>query len=395
MTIEISIDELQVGHFVISIAEQSGHYHLTEQGLIKSNAVINNLRVKGITRIQVDLSQSKFPSAIPSSKSQQATDDLPLIESPMLAEVKSAKRLFKRSKNIAEKVYQDVSAGRKLDVMPVIDITNNTIDTIFTNPDALACVINIRRKDDYLLEHSVAVSVLMTLFCRYLQIDRATTEQLAIGAFLHDVGKIMIPEHILHKPGKLTEAEFTVMKTHVNHSINIIKQTDGISAISLEVATLHHEKLNGTGYPFAVPGEEISRFGRMITICDIFDALTANRVYKEGFSHVKSFSILRQLAQDNQLDTQLVDQFIKCMGVYPVGSLVQLGSNKLAIVESRNDHDPVNPQVRTFYRSDRNSYERIEDIDLATNDDFIEKEVRADDFDLDMNQIIEFILMEG
>jgi HD-GYP domain-containing protein (c-di-GMP phosphodiesterase class II) len=185
------------------------------------------------------------------------------------------------------------------------------------------------------------------------------------------------------------------MKSHVNHSIKIIESTPGISELSLEVATLHHEKLDGKGYPFNVPKEKITKYGRMIAICDIFDALTANRCYKDGYSHLKSFSILRSLAQKNHLDERLVDLFIKCMGVYPVGSLVELSSNKLAIVESRNDGDPTNPKVRSFYNALDGRYVMAEDIDLSSDEDFIVKGVRADDFDLDMNKIIEFLLMEG
>ncbi|MBA6364675.1 HD-GYP domain-containing protein, partial [Colwellia sp. BRX8-8] len=278
---------------------------------------------------------------------------------------------------------------------PVIEITNKTIDTVFKNADALACVINIRKKDEYLLEHSVSVSVLMTIFARFLKIDKKIIQLLSVGAFLHDVGKINIPDSILNKPGKLTEAEFTIMKSHVNHSIKIIESTPGISELSLEVAALHHEKLDGTGYPYNIPKEKITKYGRMIAICDIFDALTANRCYKEGYSHIKAFSILRSLAQKEHLDQRLVDLFIKCMGIYPVGSLVELSSNKLAIVESRNDGDPINPNVRSFYNSLDGRYVMAEDINLSDNEDFIVRGVRADDFDLDMNKIIEFLLMEG
>ena len=185
------------------------------------------------------------------------------------------------------------------------------------------------------------------------------------------------------------------MKTHVNHSIEIIARTPNISEISLEVAALHHEKLNGTGYPYQVKQEEISQYGRMITICDIFDALTADRVYKEGYTHIKAFNILLKLGQDGHLDIELINKFIKCIGVYPVGSLVELDSNKLAIVEGRNQDNPVNPKVRSFYSVEHHHYVMTEDIDLSQEKDFIIKGVRANDFSLDMNKIVEFLLMQG
>jgi len=388
MIVEIHISELIIGHYVVDIVKQQGNFDLTHAGHIKSLAVIQNLIAKGVETVLIDKSKTKTAdnnqAAVKSSE-----------QSPVILEISKAKEIFNESKAIQKKVFADAQSGRNLDLDPVIDVTNKTIDAIFKNSDALACVINIRNKDEYLLEHSVSVSVLMTIFSRFLQLDKQIVQQLAIGAFLHDVGKIMVPDEILNKPSKLTDEEFNVMKTHVNHSINIIKDTPGLSELSIEVAALHHEKLDGNGYPFNVLAKDISKYGRMIAICDIFDALTAHRCYKKGYSHIKSFAILRGLAQKNQLDTRLVDLFIKCMGVYPVGSLVELSSHKLAIVEARNQDDPTNPKVRSFYSAEFNHYVMTEDIDLSKDNAFIVKGVRADDFDLDMNKIIEFLLMEG
>jgi len=386
---EIKISELRVGHYVVDISQQQGSYNLNKAGHIKNSNVIQNLISKGVERVNID--QSKTITSAKNTSSSKTTKD----KSSVIIEIGRAKELFNESKALQRKLFSDALHGQELSLDPVIAVTNKTIDAIFENSEALACVINIRKKDEYLLEHSVSVSILITIFARFLKLDREIVEQLSVGAFLHDVGKIMVPEAILNKPGKLTDEEFAVMKTHVNHSIDIIKQTPGISKISLEVAALHHEKLDGNGYPFNVLAEEISEYGRIIAICDIFDALSAHRCYKKGFSHIKAFSILRKLAQSNHLDQRLVDLFIKCMGVYPVGSLVELSSNKLAIVESKNEDDPTNPKVRSFYSADKNCYENTEDIDLSQQEEFIVKGVRADDFDLDMSKIIEFLLMEG
>ncbi|MFB0980279.1 MAG: HD-GYP domain-containing protein [Alteromonadaceae bacterium] len=396
MIVEIKISELIKGHFVVDIAKQKGSFNLTSPGHIKNTHVIDNIRSKGVESLLIDNSKTLTFDRVGNIIANEKGDTKPPSnKSLILLEITRAKELFNESKNIQRQIFADAQQGRELNLTPVIDITNKTIDTIFKNADALACVINIRIKDEYLLEHSVSVSVLMTIFARFLKIDKAIIQQLSVGAFLHDVGKIHIPDRILNKPGKLTDAEFTVMKSHVNHSIKIIESTPGISELSLEVAALHHEKLDGKGYPFNMPKEKITQYGRMIAICDIFDALTANRCYKDGYSHLKSFNILRSLAKKNHLDERLVDLFIKCMGVYPVGSLVELSSNKLAIVESRNDGDPTNPNVRSFYNALDGQYVMAEDIDLSSDKDFIVKGVRADDFDLDMNKIIEFLLTEG
>ncbi len=389
MLIEKNISELTIGHYVVKIIQQEGCFSLTAAGHIKSKAVINHLKSKNIYRVLIDDSKTLLPSNI--------VNKVNSIETSIInrAELKQAKAIFDRSKSIQKKLFHDALSGSSLDLSPVIEITNKSIDAIFNNPSSLACMLNIREKDEYLLEHSVAVSVYITLFARYLGLERHIIEQLSIGAFLHDIGKIKIPNEILNKPGKLTDAEFTIMKTHANHSIDIIKKTPGVSALSLEVATLHHEKLDGSGYPFQVKDEDISQYGRMITICDIFDALTATRVYKKGFAHGKSFAILRELAKEGQLDNELVDHFIKCLGVFPVGSLVQLKSNKLALVKVRNDENPTNPQVHSFYSVKLHQFLNKQEIDLSDSEDSIVKSVRAEEFDLDMKQIVEMLLMEG
>jgi len=386
MIVEVKITELYQGHYVTEIMSQTGTFSLSSPGHIKSNAVVNHLKNKGVLSVNIDKSKTLQVKAVAEAPKDRAT---------IAAEVKQAKAIFNESKSIQKKVFADALSGCELDLAPVVDITNKTVDTVFNSPDSLACVINIREKDEYLLEHSVAVTVYMAIFARHLNLSKKVVQHLSIGAFLHDVGKIMIPDEILNKPGKLTDDEFVIMKTHANHSIDIIKKTPGISKLSLQVAALHHEKISGYGYPNKIKGDDITKYGRMIAICDIFDALTANRCYKDGFTHAKAFSILHELVKQNHLDENLVEQFIHCIGSFPVGSLVQLNSKKIAIVEQRNSGDPTNPSVRSFYSVKLRHYLNTQDIDLSDTDDFIVKGVRADDFDLDMNKITEMLLMEG
>lgn len=219
---EIAISQLQVGHFVVDIVKQKGNYALTNSGHIKNSSVIQNLIGKGVESLTIDTSKTL------NMKSAQIDIDgdfSPIIPpTSAILELKKAKKIFTESKQIQQKVFDDAFAGKALDIEPIHNVTDKTIDAIFKNPDALTCVINIRKKDEYLLEHSVSVSVLMTIFARFLKIEKSIIQQLSIGAFLHDVGKIMIPEEVLNKPGKLTDAEFSLMKTHASHSIDIIKK---------------------------------------------------------------------------------------------------------------------------------------------------------------------------
>ncbi|MCF6194024.1 MAG: HD-GYP domain-containing protein [Kangiellaceae bacterium] len=436
MIVEKDIARLSIGSYVVVIVKQRGTRKLKHKGWVKSLRVIEKLIELGVERVSIDTSKvlanenSKaedsldsdnatlknesntdtkislkandlLPKGMPSSKQiekkKNSSNLTPKSKNRDRAKsLKHAKSLFNEAKQIQKKIFEDIVGGRQVEFQAVKDITEQTTETIFDNPDALACIINIRAKDDYLLEHSASVSILITIFARYLKLDKQLSEELAIGAFLHDVGKIKIPDSILSKPGKLTEAEFEIMKTHVDHSIQIIADTPGLSDLSMSVAACHHEKLDGSGYPNGLRSNDISQYGRMITICDIYDALTADRVYKCGLAQVKSFSILLKMAEQNMLDVSLVNQFIKCMGVYPVGSLVKLSSNQLAVVEERNAKDPIRPKVKTFYSVSQNHFVGSKEIDLSDDsNEQIEKGVRANEFNLDMNKILEFLIMDG
>ncbi|NRA83138.1 MAG: HD-GYP domain-containing protein [Gammaproteobacteria bacterium] len=380
MIIEQEISEITIGAYVVDIVQQRGQHTLANSGWVNTESIIQSLLLKGIQRVRIDTSKQRPPAL---------SIDEPLTFNQ---QVTKGKVIFEQSKVILRKLFEDLRAGILLELAPIKEITNESIDVIFEYPDALAFVINLRKKDDYLLEHSVAVSILITIFARYLHLNKETTKELAIGAFLHDVGKLKMPDSILNKSGKLTASEYNIVKTHVYESIDSLCETTDIADLSLEVVALHHETLNGTGYPKGLSAVNISIYGRMIAICDIFDALTASRCYKGSYPHVKAFRILRELAQDGQLDAQLVDSFIKCMGVYPVGSIVKLNSNRLAIVTSRNQHQSIKPNVRVFYNLDNNSFEVAQCIDLSiSGQPKIVRSVKVDDYNLNMQQVVKFL----
>jgi len=269
MLIEQEISELVIGSYIVAVTKPGDKYQMSGLGWIKSETTLEILRQKGVQRVMIDISKQRG----------QAFLSLPdrHAKAGLFADLAKAQELFTQSKEVQRKLLQDVSLGREVDLQSVAEVTSGTVEAIFDNPDALACVINARIKDEYLLEHSICVSVLMAIFSRYMGFDKELIKSLCIGAFLHDIGKVKIPERILHKPARLTEAEFEVMKTHVNHTLEAMAAMQGISELSLEVAAQHHEKLDASGYPLALNGEQISLYGRMISVCDIYDALTASR----------------------------------------------------------------------------------------------------------------------
>jgi HD-GYP domain-containing protein (c-di-GMP phosphodiesterase class II) len=224
--------------------------------------------------------------------------------------------------------------------------------------------------------------------------EREVIHHLATGALLHDVGKIGVPDQVLNKSGRLTDAEMVHMRNHVTLGYDVLKRSGELSPISLEIVGDHHERLDGTGYPNGKTEAELSLYSRMIAIVDTYDAVTASRCYQDARSPVTAFKILRS-ESGKGYDPKLVAEFIKCMGIHPVGTLVKMKSNKLGIVIQSNYVNPIAPKVHVFYSVVNKSYIEPRIIDLAAPNctDEIEKSVKPEEFKVDIIKYFKEILL--
>ncbi len=175
----------------------------------------------------------------------------------------------------------------------------------------------------------------------------------------------MVPDNVLNKPGKLDDEEFKVMKDHVTFSREILHDTPGISQMALDVALMHHERMDGTGYPLGLSGDDISLVGKMSAIVDVYDALTSVRVYKSAWEPTQALKKMVEWCPGH-FSTELMQKFIQCLGIYPVGSLVKLASGRLAIVLEQNE-EILKPKIRVIYDSIKKRYTEVSDINLAQN----------------------------
>ena len=228
-------------------------------------------------------------------------------------------------------------------------LVEKMVDSIFRHQDALIPLARLKTHDEYTFQHSVSVCALMVAFARGLKLSREVIKEIAIGALLHDVGKAKVPDDILNKPGKLTDGEFDKMKSHVVQSKIILHNTPGISEIALDVAAQHHERFDGTGYPNKLKGQEISFYGQMGAIVDVYDAITSNRVYHKGMAPTDALKKLLEWSKFH-FNPELVQSFIRTIGIYPSGSLVRLESGRMS----------KGPAVRaTRAQIDREAYQRV------------------------------------
>ncbi|WP_372768668.1 HD-GYP domain-containing protein [Pseudoalteromonas sp.] len=383
----ILVSDLKPGMFVQGVVKQQGSVKVKTEGWVRTQTAINKLVQSGILEVSVD--PDKFIDLNQKKDSVKKTTETPKFDptkatASFSSEASKAKKLYSEAKQLQSKAFDDIRAGRKIDVEPFKHVASGFIDSVFRNQDALACMTRIREKDAYLLEHSINVSVLMSIFAKHMGFERAVINELATGALLHDIGKIKVPDAILNKPGKLTSQEFEEIKRHSLYSKEILEEA-GLSEIAIQVAGYHHERLDGKGYPYGLKEDEINQYVRMISIVDVYDALTAKRVYKDGMNPIQAFKILRADCP-NSFDSDLVTRFIQCIGIHPVGTLVKLKSQKLGIVSQSNFEQPLKPMVKVFYSAKHQHYTEVQDLDLANKriNDELESSIKPEDFGIDL-----------
>jgi len=376
----IPIFELKVGMFVTEFIDKNNKVAVKKPGKVPSLKLIEKLKTDGITSIMVDFDRSIFDTNInPETWTRDKSKALSLNK-----EINRANKLLKESKLTVSKVLETLFIDKTIDVAPIEKVADEIVDSLSNNSDALQSLSALRTKDAYLLEHSLNVGVLLASFGRYLGWPKERLARLIVGGIVHDIGKTQVELAVLNKPDRLTAEEFEHMKLHQVYSVDLLNNIEGLHIDSREVSTMHHEKLDGAGYPLGLKGEQITEVGRMSSIVDIYDALTASRCYKKAMPPAKAFKIMSELAGFH-LDSELLKAFMLCMGIYPVGSLVELSNNLLGLVWESNENDMTKPIVKVFYNTRYKKYYDVKVIDLAQTKSSIKRAVSPFEFDVDID----------
>jgi len=388
---KITVKQLEPGMYVLSVRTKGKAVSIKSEGYISSKENIQKLINVGVTHLTVDTSRQKpaekIDKILPEVKGKTERQEPKKSEHGVSLdqEMSKASKLYDDAKSLQHKILNNLTEHKTINITEAKESTDAIVDSIFRNQDALSCMTRLRIKDEYLVEHSLNVSILMTLFAKHLDFERQVIEHLALGAFLHDIGKVLVPPEILHKTGKLTPQEYDVMKSHVNLGIEVLKDSPDLPELVNEVVQQHHERLDGKGYPNQLHEQQISRYGRMIAIVDSYDAMTAERVYKSGMHPIKAFKILMKEAP-NGYDNSLVEQFVNCLGIYPIGTLVKLTSGKLGLISRLNKSQPLLPFVRVFYNTRLNQAIAMEELDLSQtkHKDQIDSCIKPEEFNINL-----------
>ena len=378
---QVPIDDLQPGMYVNQVLEQTGTLKMRSKGVVKTQAIIDSLKAKGILTVEVDLTKSKLPqTADPVETTAQDVKKAP-VKAVGRDSINEASDLYNNALTIQSSFLKSLQNDAVTDLSTMESLSHSLIESVFDNKDALSCLTMIKNTDQYLLEHSINCSVLSGIFCKFLGYDRDIIEQVSLGTLLMDVGMSALPEEIRNNVDEFTQDDWEVMKTHVEMGVDLVEQCGEISDLSLRIIQEHHERIDGSGYPRGLSGDQISEFSQIAAIVDAYDAMTSNRSHKNSITPAQA---LKRLKQTENLDQGLVKQFIQCIGVHPVGSLVRLRSGKLGIVSKINPDDPVSPHVMTFYSVTSQHFNEVKRIDLSLYDDEIVSGVRPEEFSLNL-----------
>ena len=312
--------------------------------------------------------------AQPAAAAKPSSTPVPAPSRSFAEELRTASVLCNKGRAQMQRVFSEVRLGRAVDAEACLPLVQEISDSVIRNPGAIVSLLRLKTQDDYSYMHSVAVCALMVALGRELGFDQEQCRTAGTAGLLHDVGKALMPLDILNKPGKLTDAEFDVMRSHPVRGFELLQEAHGTSDEAMDVCLHHHERVDGAGYPHKLPVDRLSALVRMGSICDVYDAITSDRPYKSGWDPAESIG--QMASWKGQFDPAIFATFVKSVGIYPTGSLVRLQSDRLAVVIEQNASALTSPVVRVFYSLKSQMPVALQRLDLSggTSDRIVGRE---------------------
>ncbi|WP_338366989.1 HD domain-containing phosphohydrolase [uncultured Pseudoalteromonas sp.] len=383
MLIALPISELTPGMFVDSVTKQHeglNSIKIKTSGLVRNQAIIKRLVTEGVLELLIDFTKGdaaipdKYkPKSAPSQKPITSTSKTkpPAVKPAITLEEEFAKASinFEQHNRKLQALYGDVTTGLSVNLKVIDEMANDIVSSVFRHTSAMTILTRIKDKHSYNWRHMINCAIFTAVFAKYLGYKEEAVQQLAMGALLHDLGQAKLPQGIISRPSKLTSSEMGIVKRHVAQGLGLVKGEKGITPLMLDMIVNHHERLDGSGYPRGITAEKLSRPARIMAIVDVYDALTADRPHQDGDEPINALRYL--LANKELFDAELVQHFIKCLGVHPVGTIVKLTNERLALVLEGNKLNPIKPKVKLFYNAKHGHHVTPKDLDLNDSDQSI------------------------
>jgi HD-GYP domain-containing protein (c-di-GMP phosphodiesterase class II) len=376
---KIGVEHLRIGMHIHELCGSwMEHPFWRTKFIVTDPKDIRDIIDSGIKEVWIDVEKGVDAPAAESKESVEAKVDEALMHAAitgtpqqaappriaMAEEVKRAAKICANAKGAVVSMFHEVRMGKAISGEAAGELVDEISSSVMRNPGALISLARLKTADDYTYMHSVAVCALMVALARTLNLDDKQTRDAGMSGLLHDLGKAMMPMEVLNKPGKLTDEEFAIIKSHPVEGHRLLVEGGTVSGVPLDVCLHHHEKIDGSGYPHRLKDENISMFAKMGAVCDVYDAITSNRPYKAGWDPAESIRKMTEWCTGH-FDTRIFQAFVKSIGIYPVGSLVRLSSGRLAVVTEQSDDSLLTPSIKVFFSTKSMTYIQPEMLDLA------------------------------
>lgn len=307
--------------------------------------------------------QHALEAMFPHRKLKVYQDGLPASE-----ELATAKKIIREFNINLVDLVDEVRAKNAFDIERVKVAVDPMVDSVIRNPDACMWLARLKNKDSYTYKHSLGAAIWAVALGRQIGLPKVDLKNLAVGSMLCDVGKLRLPDGLLNKQGRLSKGEFTMVKSHVELGLEALKESRGINRQILDIVANHHERFNGKGYPNKLKGAKIPVMSRIAAIADCYDAMTSERVYAAAISPSLAVRKLYEW-RDEDFQSELVEEFIQAVGLYPAGTLVELSNGSVGIVVSESRTRRLRPKLLLLLDQSKQQLDEIAELDLMDTAD--------------------------